>query len=621
MKTVRMTTAQALVCYLTQQYLEDEGLAQPLVAGMFGIFGHGNVNGIGQALQAMPSLRFIQAKNEQGMVHAAIAYAKAKNRKALWACTTLIGPGALNMVTGAAVATVNRLPVLLLPGDVFADRLPDPVLQQLEAGMNGTLSVNDALVPVSRYWDRITRPSQLMAALDRALEVLTDPAETGAVTLALPQDVQCEAYEFPRSWLEPRTHHLERRSLEPLVLAASVQSIQRSRRPLLVVGGGARYSGAAEVLTELMEQCHIPMAETQAGKGLIASDHPWNLGAIGVTGTRVANRTAAEADLLIAVGTRLTDFTTASHTAFSDAARWIGLNVNRHDAYKMGALPALADVRTGLRQWQAALASLKYVTSYDPAIVAHGKADWNHEVERLGTYVQAPRWSQTQALVAINHEFRATDVVIAAAGGLPGDLHRLWQSAGHDSYHLEYGFSCMGYEIAGALGQALATPTRRVFALVGDGSYLMLHSELVTAVQEGVSLTVIVFDNGGYQCIRGLAQQHGGDGQGNAFQFHAEAVGEENAPLPLDFAHNAESLGAVGVRVETLEQLRTAINESRQEIRPTVIWLRVDPESSSDAYDAWWRVDVAAVSSDPAVERAYQEGLARREDGARYRAR
>lgn len=619
MSTRRMTTAQALVQFLSQQYLEDDGETQRLFAGMFGIFGHGNVNGIGQALESSSApLRFIQGKSEQGMVHAAVAYAKATRRRQIWACTASIGPGALNMVTGAAVATVNRLPVLLLPGDIFSDRLPDPVLQQLEHPSNGTFSVNDAFVPVSRYWDRIARPSQLMSALNRAMTVLTDPADTGAVTLALPQDVQTEAWAFPADWLEPKTYHLERRSLEPSVLAAVVQRIRQSARPVLIIGGGARYSGASRALTDLAEQCHIPLVETQAGKGVVAGDHPWNLGAVGVTGTQVANRIVAQADLILAVGTRLTDFTTASHTAVSPEAQWIGLNCNRQDAYKMGALAAVADVRAGLIQWVDALAAIGYCAAYAPAQVAAAKASWHDEVTRLVADSGAQPLSQLAVLGAINRVLTERDVIVAAAGGLPGDLHRLWQSPGHDSYHVEYGFSCMGYEIAGALGQALATPDRRVWALVGDGSYLMLHSELVTAVQERVSFTAIVFDNGGYQCIRSLAQQHGGQGQGNAFEFGSASPGREPSALPLDFAKNAESLGAIGVRVESLADLETAMAQSRNQVRPTVIQIAVDPSSSSEAYDAWWRVDVAEGSSDPVVERAYQDGRARRESGRRY---
>lgn len=620
MKTVRLTTAQAVVRYLAAQRLAEEGTEAPFVAGMFGIFGHGNVNGIGQALEAQPGvLRFIQGKNEQGMVHAAVAYAKAMDRRRIWACTSSIGPGALNMVTAAAVATVNRLPVLLLPGDVFSDRLPDPVLQQLESPADGTVSVNDAFRPVSRYWDRITRPSQVMSALDRAMAVLTDPAETGAVTLSLPQDVQTEAYDFPLAWLEPKVRRIPRRGLDPDTLAETVGRIRKARRPVLIVGGGVRYSRAGEALSAFADRFGVPFVETQAGKGVLPHDHPWNLGAVGVTGTRAANRTVARADLVIAVGSRLTDFTTASHTAFAEDAGWIALNVNLGDAIKMGAIPAQADARTALAQWTEALAETGYQTAYDAAEIARQKADWTAEVERLGQAEGEGPVSQAAAVVAINRALTPNDVMIAAAGGLPGDLHRLWRSPGGGTYHLEYGFSCMGYEIAGALGETLARPDRRVFALVGDGSYLLLHSELVTALQEGVSFTVVVFDNHGYQCIEGLAREHGASGRGNAFRFGPDGVGPTGAPIPIDFAENARSLGAVGVRVETVAELLEAIRKSRAEVRPTVIHLPVRPGSGTEAYDAWWRVDVAEVSDDPAVIAARREAMALREDGRRYR--
>lgn len=618
MKTVRLTTAQAIVRYLAAQRLGEDGAEAPWVAGMFGIFGHGNVNGLGQALDSEPrALRFIQGKNEQGMVHAAVAYAKAMDRRQIWACTSSIGPGALNMVTAAAVATVNRLPVLLLPGDVFADRLPDPVLQQLELPSDGTASVNDAFRPVSRYWDRITRPSQVMVALDRAMAVLTDPAETGAVTLALPQDVQTEAYDFPCTWLEPRVRRIPRSALDPDALAETVGRIRKARRPLLIIGGGVRYSRAAEAVSTFATRFGVPFVETQAGKGVLPYDHPWNLGAIGVTGTRIANRRAAQADLIIAAGTRLTDFTTASHTAFAERADWIALNVHLGDAIKMGATPARADARVALEQWTDALSEVGYQTAYDREEIRRQKREWTQEIERLGTSANEAPIAQTAAVVAINGVLSSTDVIVAAAGGLPGDLHRLWRSPGGETYHLEYGFSCMGYEIAGALGEALARPDRRVFALVGDGSYLLLHSELVTALEEGVSFTVIVFDNHGYQCIEGLAREHGASGRGNAFCFGPNGAGNAGEPIPLDFARNAESLGAVGVRAETTAELTEAIRQSRTERRPTVIHVPVRAGSGTGAYDAWWRVDVAEVSGDPAIEAARREAMARRARGRR----
>ncbi len=600
MKTVRQTTAQALIGFLDQQYLEDDGVETKLVSGIFAIFGHGNVGGIGHALEVggvEGGLRFIQAKNEQGMVHAATAFAKARRRRAWWACTSSIGPGAMNMVTGAALATVNRLPVLLLPGDVFADRGPDPVLQQLEHPGDGSISVNDAFRPVSVYWDRIQRPPQLVDALLRAVAVLTDPAATGAVTICLPQDVQAEAYDFPAEFFARRVWHLARPPIDRSELARSLDLIRASKHPLLIVGGGVSYSGAETEVAEFASRFGIPFAETAAGKGMVPWDHPWNLGGLGVLGTQAANRMAKSADLVIAVGTRLTDFTTASKTAFAPGAKFLALNVNRRDAGKLRALPIIADAREGVRQWTEGLARLGWSSGEDPVRIASLKTDWNQEVERLWNRTPAEGLAATAVLGQINRALGPNDVVVGAAGGLPGDLQRLWRSPGGGTYHLEYGFSCMGYEVAAGLGVKLADASRGVYALVGDGSYLMLHTELLTAIQEGLAVTVVIFDNAGYQCIQALAENLGLSGMGTQFRFRDPA--RRGQPLGVDFVRYAEGLGALAMTASSPQELTAALERARQAQWPVVIHVPVLPDSGSRPYDATWRVDSAAAGDGP----------------------
>jgi len=609
--TVRLTMAQALIRFLAAQYVVDASGAQvPFVRGVLGIFGHGNVNGIGQALAEGGELDFVQGHNEQGMVHIAVAYARQLRRRRIWACTTSVGPGAMNMVTAAATATVNRIPVLLLPGDVFASRQPDPVLQQIEDPASWAVSANDALRPVSVYWDRVMRPEQLMAAARAAIDVLTDPARTGAVTLALPQDVQSEAYDYPASFFARRLHRLERRPPEGVALDAAAAVLAKARRPLLLVGGGVRYSDAEGAVDAFSRAFAVPFAETQAGKSALPWAHPWNLGGIGVTGTAAANRVAAEADAILAVGTRLADFTTASRTAFAPHAAFVGLNVVRADAMKMDARMVVADAREGLAGLGERLARAGYRSGHDAQAIAALRAAWDEEVERRFA-ADAPLMAQTRVIGELARALGPDDVIVNAAGGLPGDLHRLWRARGVDTYHMEYGFSCMGYEIAGALGAKLAQPDRDVYALVGDGSFLMLHADLFTALQQGVKIVVVVFNNGGYQCIESLQRASGSAGFGNAFRARSGARGElDGALVPIDFAAIGRALGAVGLRASTPDELQGALAEARRADRAVVVDVAVTPGGETQSYDSWWHVPIAEVSSRPAVHAAQADRLA-----------
>jgi 3D-(3,5/4)-trihydroxycyclohexane-1,2-dione acylhydrolase (decyclizing) len=595
---MRLTVAQATVAFLARQFSERDGVRRRLIAGCFGIFGHGNVAGLGQALhQAGGALRYYQCRNEQAMVHTAVAYARMADRLATFACTTSIGPGATNLVTGAATATVNRLPVLLLPGDVFATRVANPVLQELEDPRSYDVSVNDALRPVSRYWDRINRPEQLPAALLAAMRVLTDPAETGAVTLALPQDVQAEAYDWPEELFAERVWHVPRAVPEPAALARAVAVLRDSRRPLLIAGGGVTYSGANGALARFADATGVPVAETQAGKGAIGYAHPCAVGPIGVTGSTVANALAADADVVLGVGTRYSDFTTASRTLFRDpAVRFVNLNVAAFDAAKLGAVSLVADAREGLEALTRALAGWSVVDDRVSAL----RARWDAAVDAARTPVPGPL-TQAQLIGAVNDAARPGDVVVGAAGSMPGDLHKLWRSDDPKQYHVEYGYSCMGYEIAGGLGVRLALPSaqREVFVLVGDGSYLMMATELVTAVAEGLKLTVILVDNGGYASIGGLSERVGAGRLGTAYRTRDPATGLlDGAPLPVDLGANAASLGAELLRAGSLAELRAALAKAREAAGTTVIHVRTEltgpgaPDSG-----AWWDVPAAAVSS------------------------
>jgi 3D-(3,5/4)-trihydroxycyclohexane-1,2-dione acylhydrolase (decyclizing) len=618
MKMRRLTMAQALIAFLVSQHVERDGRELPFFAGVWGIFGHGNVAGIGQALQQQPRLRYYQARNEQAMVHAAAGFAKMHRRMRAFACTSSIGPGATNMVTAAAGATINRLPVLLLPGDIFARRNVGPVLQQLESPWSQGLSVNDCLKPVSRYWDRINRPDQLPPALMEAMRVLVSPAETGAVTLALPQDVQAEAWDYPSGLFERRLWHIPRPPADRALLQRAVEQLRQSIRPLIVAGGGVIYSEATDALDAFVRQTGIPVAETQAGKSSLPYDHPLNLGAVGVTGGRAGNRAAREADLVFAIGTRLGDFTTMSKTAFQHpGVRFIALNVAEADAHKHAALPLVADARTALDELRMALADYRVEEEYACQIAAW-KADWDAEVERVTTRRHGPPMSQAEVIGVVNQFSRPQDTVVCAAGSLPGDLHKLWRTRTPGGYHLEYGYSCMGYEIAGGLGARMAAPDRDVYVMVGDGSFLMMPGEIVTAVQEGVKLTVVLLDNHGFSSIGGLSQAIGSGDFGTRYRYRNPTTGElDGAVLPIDFAANAASLGAHAIRAATHEDLYKALEESRRQDRTTVIVVEVDGEERVPGYEAWWNVPVAEVSEMDTVRRAhveYERALLRERD-------
>ncbi|PJN57658.1 3D-(3,5/4)-trihydroxycyclohexane-1,2-dione hydrolase [Paenibacillus sp. GM1FR] len=615
MKTIRLTMAQALLRYLDQQYISVDGVETKFVKGIIGIFGHGNVTGIGEALERSPgSLTYMQGKNEQGMVHTAAAYAKQKNRRQIYACTTSIGPGALNMITAAATATVNRIPVLLLPGDNFATREPDPVLQQLEVSSDYTISATDPFKAVSKYWDRIVRPEQLMIAVTQAMRVLTDPAETGAVTLALPQDVQAEAYDYPESFFARKVHYLDRRPPVQAAIERATEQIARGRKPLLVAGGGVLYSEASAELVEFAEAFGIPITETQAGKSAVSWDHPLNVGAIGVTGSLAANRLAREADVVIGVGTRFSDFTTASRSAFQHPeASFININLNGMDAAKLGGEAILADAREGLQALQKELQERQYRSAYGASEVADLRAEWNAEVDRLYAAQHEAGLAQTTAVGVVNRTIDPSSVIVCAAGSLPGDLHRLWRASEPKTYHMEYGFSCMGYEVSGAFGAALAEPDREVYAMVGDGSYLMLHSEFVTSLQEQKKMTVLLFNNNGFQCIHNLQREHGSDGFGNEFRYRESESGRLTGDyMPMDFAAHARSMGAKSYRAETAEQLEQALRDAKNETVSTLIEIPVLPGTNAGGYESWWNVGVPEVSAEEKVVHAHHTMQANR---------
>lgn len=615
MKTIRLTMAQALLRYLDQQYISVDGVETKFVKGIIGIFGHGNVTGIGEALERSPgSLTYMQGKNEQGMVHMAAAYAKQKNRRQIYACTTSIGPGALNMITAAATATVNRIPVLLLPGDNFATREPDPVLQQLEVSSDYTISATDPFKAVSKYWDRIVRPEQLMIAATQAMRVLTDPAETGAVTLALPQDVQAEAYDYPESFFARKVHYLDRRPPVQAAIERATEQIARGSKPLLVAGGGVLYSEASAQLVEFAEAFGIPIAETQAGKSAVSWDHPLNVGAIGVTGSLAANRLAREADVVIGVGTRFSDFTTASRSAFQHPeASFININLNSMDAAKLGGEAILADAREGLQALQKELQERQYRSAYGASEIADLRAEWNAEVDRLYGAQHEAGLAQTTAVGIVNRTIDPSSVIVCAAGSLPGDLHRLWRASEPKTYHMEYGFSCMGYEVSGAFGAALAEPDREVYAMVGDGSYLMLHSEFVTSLQEQKKMTVLLFNNNGFQCIHNLQREHGSDGFGNEFRYRESESGRLTGDyMPMDFAAHARSMGAKSYRAETAEQLEQALRDAKNETVSTLIEIPVVPGTNAGGYESWWNVGVPEVSAEEKVVHAHHTMQANR---------
>jgi 3D-(3,5/4)-trihydroxycyclohexane-1,2-dione acylhydrolase (decyclizing) len=607
--TIKLTTAQAIVKFLQTQYTERDGQEHRMFAGMFGIFGHGNVSGIGQALEEMgEGLPFIRPQNEQAMVHTATAYARMKNRLQMYACTSSVGPGATNMITGAATATVNRLPVLLLPGDTFASRIPHPVLQQLEYVLGQDVSVNDCFRPVSKFFDRITRPDQLLSSLPEAMRVLADHAETGAVTVALPEDVQTEAYDFPESFFEKRVKQIRRIRATDDEVRQAVQLIQTADRPLIVAGGGVIYSEATDTLAVFAERFGIPVVTSQAGNGSLPFLHPWNAGPVGSNGGLAANRLADEADLVIAIGTRLSDFTTASRTAFQHPnVRFLAINVCSMDAHKAGAFAIVADARAALEQLTEPLVEAGYSTP--PSLgdyLETLKAEWVRITDDLRA-IQDDAFviTQAQAIGIVNDAAQARDVVVCAAGGMPGDLLKLWRPQDPKSYHVEYGYSCMGYEIAGGLGVKMADPSREVFVMVGDGSYLMMHTEIVTSLQEHQKLIVVVIDNSSFKCIRELQMSTGSPSFGNDRRYRSESTGRLDGDyIPIDFAANGASLGAVSYAANSASELRDALQRARQNDRTTVVHVSVDKIAGVPGYESWWDVPVAETTSEASVEQA-----------------
>lgn len=625
-KTKKMTMAQALVKFLNQQYINIDGEEYPFLRGVFTIFGHGNVVGLGQALeQESGHLRVYQGCNEQGMAHIATGFAKQKKRRQIFAVTSSVGPGAANMVTAAATATANRIPLLLLPGDTFACRQPDPVLQQIEQYGDGTMSTNDCFRPVSRYWDRISRPEQLMISMLHAMRVLTDPADTGAVTICLPQDVQGEVWDYPDDFFQKRIHHIERRPASQVRIQQAIALIQRKRKPLLICGGGVRYSNAHETFRHFAETFHIPFAETQAGKSAIVAAHPLNCGGIGTTGCLAANQLAKEADLIIGVGTRFTDFTTASKSLFQHPdVEFLTINVAEFDACKLDAVGVLADAREGLNAIAQALSKTAWRSAWQQEIF-QAKAAWQQELERLfSIQYQAgikpeiaghldekleeysetlqTHLTQTRVLGLMDQYLEPNAIIVGAAGSLPGDLQRVWQPKVPDTYHLEYGYSCMGYEIAASLGAKLACPEQPVYAMVGDGSYLMLHSELQTAIQENIKITVLLFDNAGFGCINNLQMSQGMGSFATENRYRNQQNGRlDGALIPVDFAGNAESYGCKSYRVHDEQQLIAALQDAQKQPCATLIDIKVLPKTMTHDYESWWRIGTAQVADNPDI--------------------
>ncbi len=640
MKTIRLTMAQALVRFLENQYISYDGIEHPFVEGVIMLPGHGNVVGLGQALaQEAHRMQVWQGKNEQGMAHTAVAFAKQCKRKKIIAVTSSVGPGAANMVTAAATATANNIPVLILPGDVYACRQPDPVLQQVEQTYDLSLSTNDAFRPVCRYWDRVVRPEQLMSAMLSAMRVLTDPANTGAVCVAMPQDVEGEAYDYPESFFAKRVHRLARREPEAEIIAEAAEIVRNARRPMLICGGGVRYSEAHEEFERFAEATGIPFAETQAGKSAIVWDHPLNLGGVGVTGCSAANEIAREADVVIGVGTRYTDFTTASKWLFREDAKFININVSEFQALKLDALPVAADAKRALPALLAAVGGYKapYTTE-----VAEARARWQKELDRLDAiafgegYVPEindanaesafrfardlnARLTQTEVLGCINHCIDPEDVVIGAAGSLPGDMQRMWRPRAVDTYNMEYGYSCMGYEISGALGVKYAIGDRDVYAMCGDGSFIMLHAELLTAVQEHKKINICLFNNASYGCINNLQVGHGNDTLCTELRWRGEDGKFSGAFMPVDFAKIAEGYGCKAYTVHSLSELKDAIADAKKvEGVPVLFDIRVLPKSMTDGYGAWWRVGDTAVSENQRNLDAYQDHLAHEKEARKY---
>ncbi|MDX6156621.1 3D-(3,5/4)-trihydroxycyclohexane-1,2-dione acylhydrolase (decyclizing) [Bacillus subtilis] len=635
-KKIRLTTAQALIKFLNQQYIHVDGKEEPFVEGIFTIFGHGNVLGIGQALeQDAGHLKVYQGKNEQGMAHAAMAYSKQMLRRKIYAVSTSIGPGAANLVAAAGTALANNIPVLLIPADTFATRQPDPVLQQMEQEYSAAITTNDALKPVSRYWDRITRPEQLMSSLLRAFEVMTDPAKAGPATICISQDVEGEAYDFDESFFVKRVHYIDRMQPSERELQGAAELIKSSKKPVILVGGGAKYSGARDELVAISEAYNIPLVETQAGKSTVEADFANNLGGMGITGTLAANKAARQADLIIGIGTRYTDFATSSKTAFDfDKAKFLNINVSRMQAYKLDAFQVVADAKVTLGklhgllegyesefgttirelkdEWLAERERLSKVTfkreAFDPEIKNHFSQEvLNEYADALNTELP-----QTTALLTINETIPEDSVIICSAGSLPGDLQRLWHSNVPNTYHLEYGYSCMGYEVSGTLGLKLAHPDREVYSIVGDGSFLMLHSELITAIQYNKKINVLLFDNSGFGCINNLQMDHGSG------SYYCEFRTDDNQILNVDYAKVAEGYGAKTYRANTVEELKAALEDAKKQDVSTLIEMKVLPKTMTDGYDSWWHVGVAEVSEQESVQKAYEAKEKKLESAKQY---
>ncbi|MBZ2175882.1 3D-(3,5/4)-trihydroxycyclohexane-1,2-dione acylhydrolase (decyclizing) [Schnuerera sp. xch1] len=633
MKTMKLTMAQALVKFLNNQYVEYDGRQEKFVKGIFTIFGHGNVVGLGQALEEYgENLIIHQGRNEQGMAHAAIAFAKQKNRKQIYACTSSVGPGAANMVTAAATATANNIPVLLLPGDIFATRQPDPVLQQIEQSYNLSISTNDAFKPVSKYWDRINRPEQLMSAMINAMRILTDPADTGAVTICLPQDVQGESYDYPEDFFTKRVHRIERRPPTKEAIEDAVKLIKNSKKPLLLCGGGVKYSEAGDSFRKFAEEFNIPFGETQAGKSAITWDHPLNLGGIGVTGNLAANLIAKDADMVIGVGTRYTDFTTGSKGLFkNENVKFLSINVSEFHAYKLDSTRVVADARLALDELTKILKEEKYKSNYVDEI-HETKMKWENELARLFSteYKEEgfkpeiaghidhvlPEFykdtgsclTQTEVLGELDRLLPEDAIIVGASGSLPGDLQRAWRPKVANTYHMEYGYSCMGYEIAASLGVKLAYSDKEVYAMVGDGSYLMLHSEMITSIQEKKKINIILFDNMSFGCINNLQMSQGMGSLGTEFRYRDEKTGKLDGPLiPIDYAKSAEGYGLKTYTVRTIKELRDAIEDSKKQNLSTLIDVKVLPKTMTDGYESWWRVGIPEVSHKESIQKAHKD--------------
>jgi len=637
METIRLTTAQALVKFIQQQYVSIDGQEHPFVEGIFNIFGHGNVLGFGEALEQNPgNLKIIQGKNEQGMAHAAIAYSKQMLRKKIYAVTTSSGPGSANLVTAAGTALANNIPILLLPADTYATRQPDPVLQQVEQEHSIAITTNDALQPLSRYWDRITRPEQLMSSLIRAFEVMTDPAKAGPATICISQDIEGEAYDYDIKFFEKRVHYIDRRLPNQRELDGAAKLIKTSKKPVIVVGGGAKYSEAREALIEISERYNIPLVETQAGKSAVESSFKYNLGGLGITGTSAANKAAQQADLIIGIGTRFTDFATSSKTIFNfETTKFLNINVSRMQAYKLDAFPVVADAKSTIEalipllegyksdfgthidelqeEWLAERDRLSKVTftreNFDPEIKNHFSQELlNEYADALNTELP-----QTTALLTINETIDPESIIICAAGSLPGDLQRLWHSEVPNTYHLEYGYSCMGYEVSGTLGLKLAEPDTEVYAIVGDGSFLMLHSEFITAIQYNKKINILLFDNSGYGCINNLQMDFGNG------SYFCEFRTDENQIMNIDYAKVAEGYGAKAYRANTVEELKSALKDAENQDTSTLIEMKVLPKTMTDGYDgSWWNLGVPEVSPQEGVQKSYETKQQKLQNAKKY---